>query len=353
MALQEERETDPREAVAKTPAPTIQAPGPSSSTMPADAGSGEDADREDDFAEPEGFEPASAIVPATSISGRALFFVLAIMSFLSCITVGTVAIVASAANQWQSDISGEVTVQIRPLEGIDVANSVADALSIIAATPGVSDAQAVSDQELRDLLEPWLGGNVDLDELPVPRLIVVRIDPDDPPDFAQLRQQLAGAVPGASLDDHELWQGRLAVMARTLVVTGLGILVLVLCATVLSVVFATRGAMASNRGTVEVLHLVGAKEAFIAGEFQRHFLRLGLRGGLAGGLAAILAFAAIRWIAAQFVATPAGDQFDALFGGLTVGWAPVAGIVVTILLVAGLTALSSRLAVFRFLKVFD
>lgn len=343
MALQEDRETDPQDAAPKTPAPKT----PASATL-------DSADREEDgYQEPEAFEPAGAIVPATSISGRALFFVLAIMSFLSCITVGTVAIVASAANQWQSDISGEVTVQIRPLEGIDIAGSVADALAIIAATPGVSDAQAVSDQELRDLLEPWLGGNVDLDELPVPRLIVVRIDPDDPPDFASLRQQLAGSVPGASLDDHELWQGRLAVMARTLVVTGLGILVLVLAATVLSVVFATRGAMASNRGTVEVLHLVGAKEAFIASEFQRHFLRLGFRGGLAGGLAAILAFAAIRWIAAQFVATPAGDQFDALFGGLSIGWAPVAGIVVTILLVAGLTALSSRLAVFRFLKVFD
>jgi len=299
------------------------------------------------------FDPSGAIVPAASISGRALFFVLAIMSFLACITVGSVAVIATAAADWRSDISGEITVQVRPLDGVDVTGSVASAIEVIRATPGVESANVMSDQELRELLEPWLGGDVDLEELPVPRLIVVGIDRAAPPDTADLRHRLSLAVPNASLDDHELWQGRLAVMANTLTISGAGILVLVLVATVLSVVFATRGAMAANKDIVEVLHLVGAKEAFIASEFEKHFLRLGFRGGLAGGVAALAAFAALRWASAQFAATPAGDQFDALFGGLSIGWPAFAGIALTVLLVAALTAMSSRLAVFRFLKVFD
>ena len=77
------------------------------------------------------------------------------------------------------------------------------------------------------------------------------------------------------------------------------------------------------------------------------------RPWLAGGLAAMAAFAAIRWMSAQFSATPAGDQFEALFGGLAIGWTAFVGIGLTILLVAVLTAMSSRLAVFRFLKIFD
>jgi cell division transport system permease protein len=244
-------------------------------------------------------------------------------------------------------------VQVRPLEGIDTTAAVDQALTIIRETNSIESARALSDQELRDLLEPWLGAGVDLDELPVPRLIVIEIDRADPPDIVDLRRRLTGAVPAASLDDHQLWQGRLAVMANTLAISGGAILILVLIATVLSVVFATRGAMATNRDIVEVLHLVGAKEAFIAREFERHFLRLGFRGGLAGGLAAMAAFAAIRWISAQFVATPAGDQFDALFGGISIGWTAFAGIGLTILLVAALTAMSSRLTVFHFLKIFD
>jgi cell division transport system permease protein len=308
----------------------------------------------DDEAPPDlDFAPSRAIVPASGVAGRALFFVLAIMSFLACITVGTVAVIAGAAKEWRSDISGEITVQVRPLEGVDTAAAVTESLKIIRSTPGIAEARAMSDSELRDLLEPWLGAGVDLEELPVPRLIVVEIDRSAPPDIAGLRQRLNLAAPGASLDDHELWQGRLTVMANTLAISGLGILVLVLVATVLSVVFATRGAMATNRDIVEVLHLVGAKEAFIAREFERHFLRLGFRGGLAGGLAAMAAFGAIRWMSAQFSATPAGDQFEALFGGLAVGWPAFAGIALTVLLVAALTAMSSRLAVFRFLKIFD
>lgn len=299
------------------------------------------------------FAPAAPIVPASSVSGRALFFVLAIMSFLACITVGTVAVIASASADWRSDIAGEITVQVRPLEGVDTLAAVDEALEIIRSTAGIGAVRALSEDELRDLLEPWLGAGVDLEELPVPRLIVVEIDRNAPPDIADLRGRLAAAVPAATLDDHELWQGRLVVMANTLAISGGAVLVLVLVATVLSVVFATRGAMATNRDIVEVLHLVGAKEAFIAAEFERHFLRLGFRGGLAGGIMAIAAFAAIRWMSAQFSATPAGDQFDALFAGLSIGWTAFAGIGLTVLLVAALTAMSSRLTVFHFLKVFD
>ena len=66
---------------------------------------------------------------------------------------------------------------------------------------------------------------------------------------------------------------------------------LVIAATMLSVTFATRGAMATNKTVIEVLHFVGAKNGFIAGNFQRHFLILGLEGGAIGGGAAIALFA--------------------------------------------------------------
>ena len=84
------------------------------------------------------------------------------------------------------------------------------------------------------------------------------------------------------------------VMGRGAMVVGMAVLALVITATVLSVAFATRGAMASNRPTIEVLHLVGAKEGFIASQFQWHFLLLGLKGGAVGGVAAMALFAAAR-----------------------------------------------------------
>ena len=43
---------------------------------------------------------------------------------------------------------------------------------------------------------------------------------------------------------------------------GIAVLVLMLSATVLTVVFATRGAMAGNGHIIEVLHFVGAEATF-------------------------------------------------------------------------------------------
>ena len=139
-------------------------------------------------------------------------------------------------------------------------------------------------------------------------------------------------------------------MAAAAVAGGLGIFALVLAATVLSVAFATRGAMASNRPIVEVLHFVGAKEAYIASQFQRHFLVLGLKGGIIGGLAAIAFLALTGPLADMFVGTAGEAQATAVFGTFSVGplgYALVAG---EVLLIAVITAFTSRRVVLHTLR---
>ena len=58
------------------------------------------------------------------------------------------------------------------------------------------------------LLEPWLGSGISLSELPVPRLIVIKIAADATPDLGQLRRVLADQVPGEVVDDHRGWIDR-------------------------------------------------------------------------------------------------------------------------------------------------
>ena len=131
-------------------------------------------------------------------------------------------------------------------------------------------------------------------------------------------------------------------MSQTAVVAGVCILLLMLAATVLSVAFATRGAMATNRPIVELLHFVGAKDGFIASQFQRHFLVLGLEGGLLGGGAAILTFGLGGFFARVSRGTAGGDQVASLFGAFTMGIDGYAAIVAQIALIAAVTALTSR-----------
>jgi cell division transport system permease protein len=293
------------------------------------------------------------LVPRNSISGRALVAVVAIMTFLASLTTGAAVLVSRAAGEWQSDIAREVTIQVVPVTGRDVDASVDKAVSVARAAPGVVEVRPYSKDESARLLEPWLGNGLSLDELPVPRLIVIKIAANAAPDLAQLRRQLADQVPGAMLDDHRGWIDRMRAMAGTAVGAGIGVLILMFVATMLSVTFATRGAMATNKSVIEVLHLVGAKNGFIARHFQHHFLILGLQGGVIGGGAAIVLFALAGMISHWFAGSAGADQTSILFGSFSIGLAGYAAVLGQVALIALVTALTSRHTVNSTLEMID
>jgi cell division transport system permease protein len=293
------------------------------------------------------------IVPKKSIAGRALVAVVAIMTFLASLTVGAVMLVRGAASDWQSDLSREVTIQVRPEAGQNFEGQVDRAVEIAREFPGVADVRAYSKEESARLLEPWLGAGSALQDLPVPRIIVVRLAANARPDLAQLRQLLTERVAGVSLDDHRAWMDRMRAMANTTIAGGIGVLLLMLAATMLSVAFATRGAMAANRPIVEVLHFIGATDGFIASQFQRHFLALGLEGGLIGGGAAMVVFMMMALAGKWGVGLTGGEQLATLFGTFLLGVEGYAAIALQIVVIAAVTAYTSRRTVNQTLRTIE
>ncbi len=292
----------------------------------------------------------ASIVPAQNIAGRALVLVIAIMTFLSCLTFGAVTLVRDTASVWENQISREATIQIKPVDGLDMEAALTAAEGIASGFPGVRGARTIDRAATARLLEPWLGSGLDIDELPVPRLVIVTIDENNPPDFAAMRAALVAKIPSASLDDHRTWVDRLVAMARTTVTIGVSVLALMLSATVLTVVFATRGAMAGNGHIIEVLHFVGAEAGFIARQFRRHFLLTGMKGAAAGGLAAIVVFIVFSWWSSRNMATPEADQATALFGNFAIGSAGYLGVAVMVLVIGALTAATSHATVVAYLS---
>jgi len=282
------------------------------------------------------------IVPRDSIAGRSLSAIVAIMTFLAALATGVAMLVSDAASNWQSEVAREITIQVRPLSGRDLEADVAAASAIVRQAPGIADVRAYTRQESAQLVEPWLGSGITLSDLPIPRIIVVKLLPSGTANFGDLRKALAAQVPGASLDDHRGWIDRMRTMAETAVATGMVILALVVAVTVLSVTFATRGAMATNRTTIEVLHYVGATDSFVANQFQRHFLFLGLKGGVIGGGAAMALFGILQAADAWLIGRPGGEQAAALFGSLAIGPAGYVAMLVVIVLMALVTAVTSR-----------
>jgi len=292
----------------------------------------------------------SPIVPRDNVASRAMVLVIAIMTFLSCLTLGGVTLVSDTATTWQTQIAREATIQIKPADGLNMEEALAKAQTVASTYAGVRAATIVDRSATVRLLEPWLGSGLELESLPVPRLIIVTIDPTMPPDFDSMRAELDQTVPQAILDDHRTWVDRLVAMATTTVTIGMAILALMLSATALTVIFATRGAMSGNVHVIEVLHFVGAEAPFIAREFRHHFLVAGLRGAIGGGIAAIIVFVGFSWWSSRNLGTPEGDQATALFGNFAIGSAGYAGVALIAILIAVLAAFTSHFTVITYLR---
>lgn len=304
--------------------------------------------------EPQGLSASGAsLIPPSSIAGRALAVIIAIMTFLGSLTVGGVELVRGAAEDWTASIVREATIQVRPFPGRDLAADVTRATEIAVRFPGVADVSPYTAEETRRMLEPWLGAALGAEDLPIPRLIVVKLADDRRTDMERFRRALTEAVPSASLDDHRQWFDRLRAMARAVVIAGLVIVSLMVATTGLSVIFATRAAVATNRPVVEVLHFVGARDAFIAGEFQRHFLWLALKGSIAGAVGAIAAIHLAGLVASRWRATAGGDQIEALFGSFALTTSGYRWIAALAVLVTAVAALTSRQTVIRTLREID
>ena len=218
-------------------------------------------------------------------SVRLLPWIIGLMTYLACLMLAGSLLLSELLGQWTSGLSGTVTVQVLPRER-EPANQLDERVNklvrILQRTDGIADARAVPLDEVAALLEPWLGGTTALEALPLPRLIDVRLDMAGPPPMEALKTMLSNADPGALLDDHGIWQDQLADLVGALELVAGFVVLLVGLATVGIVIFATRSGMAAHQDVIEVLHLIGAEDGYIARQFQGLALSQGLRGGIIG-----------------------------------------------------------------------
>lgn len=221
-------------------------------------------------------------------ANRYLTWIVALMVYLATLAVVAAFALGASAARWQNGQSDRLTVQLPPRDMAVGDDRTARVIDMLRATPGVAAVRRLDRPELVGLLEPWLGkGNITPD-LPLPELIDVTVARGAKPDLDALRERLGREAPGASLDDHGRWMGRLATAARALQALALALTALIAAAAAATVVVATRASLAVHRETIELLHLIGAQDGFVARAFERRALGMGLRGGLIGlGLAAL------------------------------------------------------------------
>jgi len=221
------------------------------------------------------------------------------MVFLCAVALAGVFILNTLIGRWDRDVSGTLTIEIAAAPGETGESAektrqwVDQVMHVLDNTPGVRSAHPMTQDQLVALLAPWLGNSELLKELPLPALIDVTLVPDAEIDLAALSKTLAQTVPGTSLDDHRIWLARLINLSRSIEWLAVGIVILIGGVTSATVFYATRTGMAVHREVIEVLHLIGAADDYIARQFADRAFILGLKGGLFGLLLTLPIMAAI------------------------------------------------------------
>jgi cell division transport system permease protein len=219
----------------------------------------------------------------TETHGRYLPWIIAFMVFLAALALAGMLVLDSMVGRWDADAGATLTVQVPPSADAEAdTRRVTAAMTVIEATEGVLHARVLGRDGLLALLEPWLGAAGAADDLPLPRLIDVELDGDASVDVEALGRRVAAAAPGASIDDHRVWLDRLVRLVRAVEVLALLATLLMAVATVGTVIFTTRTGLAIHHDAIEVLHLIGAHDDYVARQFAARALFMGLRGGAIG-----------------------------------------------------------------------
>lgn len=227
-------------------------------------------------------------------SGRFVTSLVMVLVFIAAFAVTVSAYVGGLIAGWERGVSGTLTVQVPSAEG-DAA-AVAKALDILGRHPAVARASLVPRDQLDALLKPWVGEGA-VKDLPLPALIDVEMRESDPAAVAAVEASVKVAAPGAVIDDHRVWLARVASLARGLGAVAAAIIVLVTAALAVTIVFATRASLTEFAPVIEVLHVVGAKDGYVAGQFARRALAQAFTGGLAGLALYAPAFAVVAVLA--------------------------------------------------------
>jgi cell division transport system permease protein len=219
------------------------------------------------------------------------------MMFLTVIAAAAGLGLGSAAAGLGAGLGNRVTVQVLEANPDRREAEAARALERLRRLPEVEEARRLQPAEMKALLEPWLGEGALEGDLPIPAMIDARLIPGARADA--LRGAVAAAAPSARIDDNAQWLAPLGRLISALKWLALGLVALMIGATAATVVLAARAALDTHRGTIEVLHLMGATDVQVARLFQRRIALDALFGGVVGfGAAAVALLVIGRRIAA-------------------------------------------------------
>lgn len=214
--------------------------------------------------------------------------IVAVSVFLFAITLAGVLGINTMFENSKQQVVSNFTIQVLPMPSAE--DSRKDLLNIVEFMekyPDVEQVTVLSDSELRGLLEPWLGNNVDVELLPIPKLLDVKIRNAKNFDYKKLAVRLSEISPQASINDHNLWLSRLLRFINSLKMLAVTVLILVAGACVAAIVYAAKTGLNVHREIIAILHIMGATDEYIAINYVKQITQMSVVAGIMGTLLAV------------------------------------------------------------------
>ena len=270
-----------------------------------------------------------------------------LMVFIGTFICGGGILIYNSLTSWQRGVSESLTVQINTYDeegrerGELVIQDVEKALSILRTTPGVIGASVLSEAQMNDLMAPWVGADVAVTSLPVPKLIDVAIDADNPPFLEQLKADLSAHVPSATMDSHRIWLSELVKLSNHILKLIIFVLILLATTTGFTVAYTTRSTLKIHEGVIKLVHMMGAKDLFITNKYALLNAQYALMGGMMGTITAI----PLLWVIILFFKNTSDTIFQTQFSSIQ--WGILAGIPITVAILAFIVTFKTVLSYLR------
>ncbi len=254
---------------------------------------------------------AHSEIPLKSDSANLFLEIMSVIAvFLFTITLSGFFMVNSLVANWDKGIVNGFTVQVMIEGRVNNENDlrVNKVLSFFENLSEVEKVSVVSDKHIIKLMKPWLGDNIEIADLPMPKLIDVRLKDSSIQNFDKIAKDLHKVAPYSSINSHQIWLHKLIIFAKSVKMLALSILLMVLFICLFSVFYATKTSLGIYQNIIEILHIMGATDNYIAKQYARRGFFIGLISGIVGVVLAIFSL----WLISNMGAPLKGGIFDKL-----------------------------------------
>ncbi len=216
-------------------------------------------------------------------------------TFLLCVGIS----VGSWVAERSSSFEGRFTVSIPASKDAPAAAERVE--EMLRKQSGIRDVERLNDDDLSALLAPWLGNRHGVEQLPVPVVFEVMLEPEaaGKTDYNAIKTSLRSIAPGTELDAQEIWVQTFTRFSTALQQVLIVFAVLATCGLAMMVAFTSRSALKLHARTVQLLHSIGAEDRYVTRQFQHESLRLIAPGAFAGSACAGGVFAGLGYFIAS------------------------------------------------------